>query len=75
MKITLFVKTHANYNKKIYLFYISQTKSSLDKIFYKIVYHRIIYMCVFFINLDDFFVVICTSFHECLVSTRYVLFK
>jgi len=29
--------------------------SSLDKIFYKIVYHYIIYMCDFFINLDDFF--------------------
>ena len=27
---------------------ITQTKSSLDKIFYKIVYHHIIYMCDFF---------------------------
>ena len=31
----------------IYYFYISQTKSSLEKIFYKIVYHHIIYMCGF----------------------------
>jgi len=29
-------------------FYISQTKSSLNKIFYKVVYHHIIYMCDFF---------------------------
>src|SRR6185312_9666104 len=36
-------------------FYISQTKSSLDKIFYKVVYHHIIYMCDFFVNLDNFF--------------------
>ena len=47
-------------------------KLSLDKIFYKIVYHHIIYMCDFFVNLDDFFVVVCTNFHESLVSTRYV---
>ena len=33
---------------EICYFYISQTKSSLDKIFYKIVYHHIIYMCDFF---------------------------
>ena len=52
--------------------YLVQTKSSLDKIFYKIVYHHIIYMCDFFVNLDDFFVVVCTNFHEDLVSTRYV---
>jgi len=29
-----------------------------------IVYHYIIYMCDFFLNLDNFFVVVCTSFHE-----------
>ena len=28
--------------------YISQIKSSLDKIFYMVVYHHIIYMCDFF---------------------------
>jgi hypothetical protein len=39
-------------------------KQSLDKIFYKVVYHHIIYMCDFFVNLDDFFAVVCTSFHE-----------
>ena len=44
---------------------VLQTKSSLDKIFYKVVYHHIIYMCDFFlVNLDDFFAVVCTSFHE-----------
>ena len=31
------------------------------RIFYKVVYHRIIYICVFFMNLDDFF---CCSLHE-----------
>ena len=39
---------------EICYFYISQKKSSLDKIFYKIVYHHIIYMCYFLVNLDDF---------------------
>ena len=33
---------------EICYFYISQTKSSLDMIFYKVVYHHIIYMCDFF---------------------------
>ena len=33
---------------EIYYFCISQTKSSLDMIFYKVVYHHIIYMCDFF---------------------------
>ena len=33
---------------EICYFNISQTKSSLDKIFYKIVYNHIIYMCDFF---------------------------
>ena len=33
---------------EICYFYISQTKSNLDKIFYNVVYHRIIYMCDFF---------------------------
>jgi len=36
----------------------------LDRIFCKIVYHHIIYMCDFFVNLDDFFVVVCTNFYE-----------
>ena len=49
---------------EIYYFYISQTKSSLDKIFYKVVYHHIIYICIFLVNLDDFFAVVCTDFHK-----------
>ena len=57
---------------EICYFYISQTKLSLDKIFYKIVYHYIIYMCDFLVNLDDFFIVVCNSFHEVVVCTRYV---
>ena len=59
---------------EICYFYISQTKSSLDKIFYKFVHHYIIYMCDFLVNLDDFFVVICTDFHKIVVFTRYVPF-
>ena len=39
-------------------------KSSLDKIFYKVVHYHIIYMCDFLVNLNDIFVVICTDFHE-----------
>jgi hypothetical protein len=38
--------------------------SSLDKIFHKVVYHYIIYMCDFLVNLDDFFTMICMDFHE-----------
>jgi hypothetical protein len=30
--------------QSLYYFYISQTKSNLDNIFYKVVYHHIIYM-------------------------------
>ena len=33
---------------EICYFYISQTKSSLEKLFYKVVYQYIIYMCDFF---------------------------
>ena len=36
----------------------------MEKIFYKVVYYHIIYMYDFVINLDDFFAVFCTSFHE-----------
>ena len=57
---------------EICYFYISQTKSSLNKIFYKVVYHHIIYMCDFFVNLDDFFIIICICFHENSVCIRYV---
>ena len=45
-------------------FYILQTKSSLDKIFYKIVYHHIIYMCDFLVNLNNFFAVTCMGLYE-----------
>ena len=58
---------------EICYFYISQTKSSLDKIFYKIVYHHIVYMGDFFVNLDDFFfVLVYMSFHKVMVCTRYI---
>jgi hypothetical protein len=49
---------------EICYFYISQTKSSLDKILYKVVYHHIIYIYDFLVNLDNFFAVVCTGFHE-----------
>ena len=47
-------------------------KSSLDKIFYKVVYHHIISFVIFLVNLDDFFAVVSTDFHEIVVCTRYV---
>jgi len=43
---------------------ISQMNSNLDKIFYKIVYNHIIYMCDFLMNLDNFFVMVYTGFYE-----------
>ena len=49
---------------QICYFYISQTKSSLDKIFYKGVYHHIIYMCDFFSEFRQFFIIIYTNFHK-----------
>jgi len=49
---------------EIYYFYISQTSSSLNNIFYKFMYYHIIYMCDFLENLDDFFTVVCMDFHE-----------
>jgi hypothetical protein len=36
-------------------FYISQTKSSFNKIFDKVMYHHIICTCDFCVNFDDFF--------------------
>ena len=53
MKITNFIE--------ICYFHISQTKSSLYKIFYKVVYHHIINMCDFFGEFRRFF---CHDLHE-----------
>jgi hypothetical protein len=49
---------------EICYFYILQMKSSLDKIFYKVVYHHIIYICDFLVNLDNFFAMVYMAFHE-----------
>ena len=46
---------------EICYFYISQTKSSFDKIFYKVVYHHIIYMYDFFGEFRWFF---CHGLHR-----------
>ena len=51
---------------------IGQTRRGT--VFTEVVYHHIIYMCDFFVNLDDFFTVICTSFHEIVVFTGYVAY-
>jgi hypothetical protein len=69
MQTTTFVKTRANQAKKscpndlleICYFYISQIKSSLDKIFYKVVYYHIIYMYDFF---GEFRRLFCRGLHE-----------
>jgi hypothetical protein len=53
--VKYFVQTRLRY------FYISQTKSSLDNIFYKVVYHHIIYMCDFS---DEFKRVFYRDLHE-----------
>jgi len=47
-KSSKFTKKLSDDLLEIYYFYISQTKLSLDKIFYKVVYHYIIYICDFF---------------------------
>ena len=46
---------------EICYFYILQTKTSLDKMFYKVVYHHIIYMFDFF---GEFRRLFCLGFHE-----------
>jgi len=55
---------------EICYFYISQTKSSLNKIFYKIVYHHIIYMCDFFGEFRQHF---CRDLHEFSRKLRFSL--
>ena len=61
IKITNFKPESCSYDLlEICYFYISQTKSSMDKIFYKIVYHHIIYMCDFFGEFRQFF---CCDLH------------
>ena len=70
IKYSVQTRLRLRYKNNKFYFYISQTKSSLDKIFFKIVYHHIIYMCDFFVNLDDFFVIVCTDFYEDLVSVH-----
>ena len=57
---TLRQKNRLNSSKNLKL----QTKSSLNKIFYKVVYHHIIYMCDFLVNIYDFFAMIYTGFHK-----------
>jgi len=66
-----FLTNHLDTGLKFVLF-ISHRRNRVWTIFYKVVYHHIIYMCDFFVNLDDFFTVVCTGFHEVMVCTRYV---
>ena len=54
-------------------FYISQTKLSLNKIFYKIVYHHIIYMCDYFGEFRWLFLPwFARVFTKVMVSTKHV---
>ena len=76
-----FLKNHICPNKsafwlEICYFYISQTKSSLDKIFYKIVYHHTIYMCDFFGEFRRLFLPwFARVFTKFMVCTIYIPFK
>jgi hypothetical protein len=49
-------------------------KSSLDEIFYNIMYHHIIYMCDFFCKLEDFLSWFVRVFTKVVVSIRHVCF-
>ena len=49
-------------------------KSSLDKIFYKIVYYHIIYMCDFFGEFRQLFAIVCMIFTK-LWFPPYVLYQ
>ena len=69
IKITIFKKENSpNDLLKIYYFYISQIKSCLDKIFYKLVYHHIIYICDFLNKFRWFFY---HNLHEFLRRLRF----
>ena len=46
----------------------------MDKIFYKVVDHYIIYMCDFLVNLDDFFVMVCTGLDKITKSSLDKIF-
>ena len=46
----------------------------MDKIFYKVVYHYIIYMCDFLVNLDDFFIMVCTGLDKITKSSLDKIF-
>ena len=48
IKITNFKPEDPQDPLEICYFYITETNSSLDKIFYKVMYHHVIYMCDFF---------------------------
>ena len=75
IKITIFKTNHLDNTTfwlENYYFYISQTKSSLDKIFYKVVYHHIIYMCDFF---GEFRRLFCYDLHEFSRSLWFALEK
>ena len=62
IKITIFKpESCPNDLLEICYFYISQMKPSLDNIFYKVVYHHIIYMCDFF---GEFRRLFCCDLHE-----------
>ena len=45
-------------------FYISQIKSSLYEIFYKVVYHHVIYMCDFFGEFIRLFFIVFHGLHR-----------
>ena len=57
---------------EICYFYISQTKSSLDNIFKRLCIIISSTCVIFLVNLDNIFIVVYKSFHEVVVSTRYV---
>jgi len=54
--------------------FISHKRIRVWKIFYKVVYHHIIYMCDFLVNLDDFLLWFARVFMKVVVSTRQVPF-
>jgi hypothetical protein len=60
----LFVKIRANHDKKSRLNSSKKITYVDDMMIHKVVYHHIIYIRDFFVNLDDFFIVVCTGFYK-----------
>ena len=73
IKITNFYKSSGHVSGLKFVILISHKQSRVWTKYFTRLYIIISSTCVIFsVNLDDFFAVVCTGFHEVMVCTRYV---